>query len=1142
MLRQKTQLASAYETSAIFRHAERMNLVLAHLQSLNGIGFDLQVNSDAFDHGDLAPPPKDSAVARLLLSRLPEGQIGGEELFGDADDDAADAAAGAAAAGATGGDDDDADEFGSSSAASHEARASASEQRRERSGQELSSSSSSTSASVSSTSATSTSASTSSGASVESTSSVVATILVEGAGLSAANGVYTEVRQPALKDGVPWFLHPAGFELFRFRVKKSAEEGGEDVMWYLGRPADKKVYYFCQWDGATPPLREEWDVRVSDAAPAPKFSMGGERSSVSQFSAPVVRSTVTAVQVKRVRKKKKKKKKEGRDGKRSRSKARAASVLAASASSSASSSLAMSAESVAEDDASTLSGKSRLIGSSASQERLATTAPATASTSSAASPSPSPSPTPTSTPTQSPTKEPATKEVVAFTMASRSGTSENLREFWKEVNLPGTDTAPYWYNVKSGERRWQKPDDNALYPVTPTVSTRNSMIDVSDVDALRASGSSIAATLAAAGGVVSSGVETHDSDSDEAELSALNAAQNAASASLAVGNTVRKVSSRESLPIKAPPNSETSWEVFRDARRRTDADTAFAAERAQKLQSMDALRSEIEKDMQFLADLDGDQAGKLSAELTAADASTGARAAGAASVSTSVSSSAVDVASLSSERSEREAVAHDAFVQRRRMLQDQIAQQREREKDGARSGAASASSSGSTSGSSSGAASSRAAPLPANGALRIHRAGETMDLTAMALSESLFSDAEKQSNESAAALALAVAGQGREQSDAAALAAPAARRPFRKRQLSNVDVAAIAAADIKELFRRNAAEEWGGRSTGGGRKIVLRATIAGASIARGDYAHVQYTLAVNAKGSMVSGGGRNGESYEGGGRSEASSVLALGGLDDSRQPQFGVPLGRAGSTEMSWTVTRRYSRFKALHQWLQHNFPGVELPPLPKTSWRRSFAAQYIETQRKLLDSYLKCLLQLADSGIAKCPAVIAFLTDDDMSGGSFNTGSFPTTHDDDLAPCRGIEGGLHLSLVVEAPRDDFLDDKSRLALQGNRCAQCKASLQRGGQGLASIIAAGNARKCEYTYMFFCADCHANEKIAIPARGEREGVGWGVWCVCACLLHSHGFYFNATTHTKTHKCVLLFFPPLMASRRHSAARVGLHAA
>ena len=96
----------------------------------------------------------------------------------------------------------------------------------------------------------------------------------------------------------------------------------------------------------------------------------------------------------------------------------------------------------------------------------------------------------------------------------------------------------------------------------------------------------------------------------------------------------------------------------------------------------------------------------------------------------------------------------------------------------------------------------------------------------------------------------------------------------------------------------------------------------------------------------------------------------------------------------------------------------------------------------------------MAECGISSCPAVIAFLTDDDMSGGSFNSGSFPTAHDDDLAPCRGIAGGLHLSLVVEVPRDAYLDDKARLALQGNRCALCKASLQRVG------VMGGNARKC----------------------------------------------------------------------------------
>ena len=220
--------------------------------------------------------------------------------------------------------------------------------------------------------------------------------------------------------------------------------------------------------------------------------------------------------------------------------------------------------------------------------------------------------------------------------------------------------------------------------------------------------------------------------------------------------------------------------------------------------------------------------------------------------------------------------------------------------------------------------------------------GSADDLTTIALSDSLFSAAEKASNASAAAIARAAAAQGGGASPTRRGAGGAAR----DRLLSNADVAAIAAADIRAMFKLDEARAWGAGGGGGGgaRKIVLRATIAGASIARGEYAHVQYTIAVNARGSIRGGASGGGASGVEEGR---ASVLAVGGLDDSRaSASVSVPHGRGGSTEMSWTVTRRYSRFKALHQWLLHHFPGVPLPLLPKTSWRRSFNAQYIEAQR----------------------------------------------------------------------------------------------------------------------------------------------------------------------------------------------------
>jgi hypothetical protein len=326
MLRQKTQVAAAYGAHALFRKAERMSLCLAHLQSLNGIGFDLQVNSDAFDDGDIALPPKDSAVARLLLSRLPPG-ASAEGLF---DDDQLCAADGARRSGAAAGAELDRAaeqsasaldrcDLGTDPSAAAAAAAAASSAAASPSSSHL----------IGSTSSAATTSSAIGAERGGSGGAAGATMIsVRGAGLNAANGVYTEVSR-TLKDGVGWYDHSAGFEIFRFRAAptappSAAQDTETKIMWYLGRPADKKVYYFCVSADATPPLSEQWQARVDDAAPAPSFELGdgggggggaaARGGAPSQFSAVVMRSAVTAVQVKKVAvrsKAKKKKKKKG---------------------------------------------------------------------------------------------------------------------------------------------------------------------------------------------------------------------------------------------------------------------------------------------------------------------------------------------------------------------------------------------------------------------------------------------------------------------------------------------------------------------------------------------------------------------------------------------------------------------------------------------------------------------------------------------------------------------------------------------------------------------------------------------------------------------------------------------------------------
>ena len=271
--------------------------------------------------------------------------------------------------------------------------------------------------------------------------------------------------------------------------------------------------------------------------------------------------------------------------------------------------------------------------------------------------------------------------------------------------MPGTDTAPYWYNLKSGERRWQRPEDNATlyaesegeerYTLATPLRAGPERDGAAAAERAAAEVSAAPSSAPAGGGGQRANEadlqeEESESGSDgEAELvGALNRAQRAASESLGSDPpSPMRVIRRKSLgvPIRAPPNPETSWEVFRDARRRTDADSAFAAERAKKLQSMDSLRAEIEKDMAFLADLDADAeaedahaiVGELRAELDApARAVGGGDASTASSAAAALKATTLDVASLATERSAREAQAHNTFVRRRRALQNQIAQQK----------------------------------------------------------------------------------------------------------------------------------------------------------------------------------------------------------------------------------------------------------------------------------------------------------------------------------------------------------------------------------------------------------------------------------------------------------------------------------
>lgn len=50
----------------------------------------------------------------------------------------------------------------------------------------------------------------------------------------------------------------------------------------------------------------------------------------------------------------------------------------------------------------------------------------------------------------------------------------------------------------------------------------------------------------------------------------------------------------------------------------------------------------------------------------------------------------------------------------------------------------------------------------------------------------------------------------------------------------------------------------------------------------------------------------------------------------------------------------------------------------------------------------------------------------------------------------------------------------ARLALQEYRCADCNSLLSYG-------LLKSNYRCCEYTQLYFCEECHKNEKFIIPA-------------------------------------------------------------
>ena len=150
------------------------------------------------------------------------------------------------------------------------------------------------------------------------------------------------------------------------------------------------------------------------------------------------------------------------------------------------------------------------------------------------------------------------------------------------------------------------------------------------------------------------------------------------------------------------------------------------------------------------------------------------------------------------------------------------------------------------------------------------------------------------------------------------------------------------------------------------------------------------------------------------------------------QPSFIVSVTRQRSPQDQecWESTVSYSRLRALHEVLHHDYPSVPLPRLPSQPKKsRSDVSPFAQ--------YLSAVLSLRNQ---------------DVIGAQFKNGS--VTPEEALTrdvlqlvlrnygihnPLGQREGGIRVKLVLEDNGDSmsYLKEESRLALQNDCCADC---------------------------------------------------------------------------------------------------------
>ena len=160
------------------------------------------------------------------------------------------------------------------------------------------------------------------------------------------------------------------------------------------------------------------------------------------------------------------------------------------------------------------------------------------------------------------------------------------------------------------------------------------------------------------------------------------------------------------------------------------------------------------------------------------------------------------------------------------------------------------------------------------------------------------------------------------------------------------------------------------------------------------------------------------------------SVLRIEWKND--QPYFVVSVTRQRSPQDKecWESAISYSRLRALHEVLHHDYPSVPLPRLP--------------SQPKKNRSDV--------SSVAQYLSAVLTLRNQDVIGAQFKNGS--VTPEEALAqdvlqlvlrnygihnPLGQREGGIRVKLVLEDSGDamSYLKEESRLALQNDCCADC---------------------------------------------------------------------------------------------------------